>query len=319
MKEKKFKIGIHAILGLVILGIIVFMVLKLLNWQSRTITIDTDVEEGSFDMESLDYYIYPTEDQLAQREDDGVNDILVIGNCAINNNGDKHSVINELEKKLDNAKIYSLIANNSKITCDFEQETISLDAYSFYHIAKSLVDHDFGTQLMTDYGLVFKSDEQKDAYIETANALDMKKIDTILIMYSLTDYYYGSITMLNDEDNVQGYHGSLNSGIKLLQEAYPWASIILASPYPTYAENEKGEILLDSTTDYGFGNASLYIQNQYGIATKLCISYIDNYYYTIKEDNITEYVDSFFLKDKGIDLVAGHIADFINKKGNGAH
>ena len=321
MKEnKKLKIGAHAILGLVILGLIVFMVLKLLHWQSRTVSIDTNVEEGSFDMETLDYYIYPTEDQLAAREDDGVNDILIIGNCAANSNGDKHSVVNELNKSLKNAKIYTLIADRSKITCDNEIElSSSADPYSFYYIAKSLVNDDFKSQYETDYSLVFTTDNQKGDYFNTLNSLDMTRIDTILIFYSLSDYYASSITMLNDDTNVRGYHGSLKSGIKLLQEKYPWASIILASPYPEYMEGENGEIMLDSSTDLGFGNGSLYIQNQYAIATELCISFIDNYYYTINEKNITDYVDSFFLKDKGVDLVADHIASFINNKGNGAN
>lgn len=319
-EKKKFKIGIHAVLGLVILGIIVFMVIKLLNWQSRTVTIDTNVEEGSFDMENLDFYVFPTEDQLAARKDDGVNNILVLGNAAISSNGEKHSVLNELKKRLDNAEITSLVSDKSKVTCEHDNDVyITVDAYCLYNMVNALISGNYTPQAQTSPSEGFASEKLHTEFVENFKNLDMKNIDTILIMYSLQDYYASMLPMYMDGDNVLGYHGSLNTSIKLLQENFPWVSIILASPYPEYMEGDKGEILLDSTTDFGQGNGSVYLQHQYAVATERCISYIDNYYYKINEENITDYVDSFFLKKKGIDLVAEHIADFINNKGKGSY
>lgn len=311
--KKQRKIGIVAALGIVIVAIIIFCVIRLIIWDHSNVIVDTDVEPGYYAMECMDYYVYPDEKLLAERPDDGVEDILVLGNAYANNFGSTHSIVNILKKNLD-AKIYDLSTTRSFLTSVAMYDTPTNDGFSLFYQVSNLIDKDISYAEEIPWKDAFSTRFDKKEYLSTFKKVDLDKIDTIMIMFSLSDYYGQRPTMVFDGEDRRGYHGALYSSIKLLQDNYPHLSIIVVSPYPTYLRGEDGEIIYSNATDYGWGNASVYIDHQYAVATELCVSYIDNYFYVINDSNIEEYVDELNLSEKGITTLGAHIVNFLNDR-----
>ena len=312
-EKKKFKINLHILILIPIVLVIAVVIIRLNNWNKQSTSVDlSDIAEGDYDMECNDYYVYPDPDAGPYENyiDNGVTDILLIGDHILNNNGEDHSILNILKENLD-ANIIDLTCEKVKLTTSYGEPDVGPNSFTLYSVVSALVNKDFKNMKLTYAVEGFASEERYDAYLDTIENLDLNEVDVVIIMYSMHDYLSTVPEMLSDEENVCGYHGALLSSIKLLQEKYPHLQIILSSPTPIYITGDDGSIKLGSTTDYGMGLETVYTVHQYAVATQLCISYIDNYYYKINESNITEYVDGVYLGDAGIDLIAQHMLDFL--------
>lgn len=312
MKEKKkFEFSIHYVFGIILIAIVTICIVKLVQWNKRTTVVDLDVAEGSFDMECLDFYVYPDEEARAKVEDNGVEDIVVFGNDYVNNNGKKHSIINIMRDGMPNANIIDLSVDNSKLGCFKDYLTCGLDAFGFYNLIYQLDKNDFSELDMSDWGEAFSDKGRYKDFMKNLKELDFNKVDTVVIMYSLFDYYNSGITLYKDEHDPYGYHGALLSAVEMLQDKYPHLNIVISSFTPEYYETPEGDLQLSVETDYGWGTSSAYFDHQYAVATQKCVSFIDNYFYAINEENIKEYLDGMNLNDKGIDLIGEHVVKFL--------
>lgn len=309
-EKKKFKPGINLIVGLIILAIVIFIVIKLIIWNSSTTIVDTNVEEGAYDMENLDYYVYPNEEAIAEHGDDGINNILIFGDSFVNNLGAKHSVVNELRKKLD-ANIIDMSCDMCTCTSLYNIFQFGPDAYSLYHLATHFGKKECVAEYTAETS-VFHDDKRHQAFIDNMLEYSYDDIDTVIIMYSLVDYYNMLPGQIVSDKCILGYYGALYNTITYLQENYPHLNIVISSPTLEYITGENGQDILASEKDYGHGNASTYINVLYTVATRSCVSYIDNYFYVINENNYKDYVNGFNLTDEGVDLVVNHMADFLN-------
>ena len=314
-ENKKKRISIIAVLGIVILAVIAFCIYRLVDWSSRSIDFNTDdIEEGEFDLEYLDMYVYPSDEEFPNHIKDDVEDILIIGNVYANNYGQKKSIINMLKKKLD-ANIIDVSIDKSLISCDGPDIGNGRQSGSFYHIVRELGMQDPEAIERTSWFELFSTEERYEKFLETFRTVDLNKIDTIMIMYNLVDYYGGRAALAITEDDARGVRGSFEQGLTYLTENYPHINIIIVSPYPSVFTNENGELVYSATTDYGLMNSSYYFENIYFVATKYCTSFVDNYNYGINESNVTEYVKDTLLTDKGIEFLGNHILTFLDKKG----
>lgn len=309
MNEKKKGFNYHILLIAALAVIVIFCIVKIILWDRNTRVEQVDAEEGEFDMECLDFYVYPDEELLANRPDDGVNTIVVFGNNLVTNKGEKHSIINMMKEGLD-AEIINLAVDNSKM-CNY-QESINygIEAFSLNNLISSIENRDFSFQEGTTWGEAFVNEEDYEGFIETIKSVDFDKVDTVMFMYSLSDYYNGTVLFFQDDKNPRGYHGAILSPVAWFQENYPHINIIISSPVPEFTYID-GKMVLSTETDFGMGNSSEYTSNLYAVATEKCVSYIDNYYYKISESNINEYVDGYNLNDDGIDLIGEHVVNFI--------
>ncbi len=314
-ENKKKRISIIAVLGIVILAVIAFCIYRLVDWSSRSIDFNTDdIEEGEFDLEYLDMYVYPSDEEFPNHIKDDVEDILIIGNVYANNYGNKKSIVNMLKKKLD-ANIIDASIDKSMISCDGPDIGAGRASASFYHLVRQFGMHDSDAIERTGWFELFNTEDRYNEFLETFKTIDLNKIDTIMIMYNLVDYYGGKAALAITEDDARGVRGSLEQGLTYLAENYPHLNIIIVSPYPSVFTNENGELVYSATTDYGLMNSSYYFENIYFVATKYCTSFVDNYNYGINESNVTEYVKDTLLTDKGIELLGNHILTFLDKKG----
>lgn len=314
-ENKKKRISIIAVLGIVILAVIAFCIYRLVDWSARSIDFNTDdIEEGEFDLEYLDMYVYPSDEEFPNHIVDDVEDILIIGNVYANNYGNKKSIVNMLKKKLD-ANIIDASIDKSMISCDGPDIGAGRASASFYHLVRQFGMHDSDAIERTGWFELFNTEDRYNEFLETFKTIDLNKIDTIMIMYNLVDYYGGKAALAITEDDARGVRGSFEQGLTYLAENYPHLNIIIVSPYPSVFTNENGELVYSATTDYGLMNSSYYFENIYFVATKYCTSFVDNYNYGINESNVTEYVKDTLLTDKGIEYLGNHILTFLEKKG----
>ena len=314
-KEKKRRIGIVAILGLIILAMVAFIIYRLVDWDARTITVVTDdIKEGEFDIEVQDMYFYPPEGDFPNHVKDDVEDIVVIGNIYANNSGAEHSILNMMRDNID-ANFIDLTVDKSRVSCDGPEVLVGVDSASLYHLVLQIVNKDIHVLSQTAWPALFFDEDRYYKFLKTANDLDFNKVDTVFIMYNLIDYYNGKAAFAISEDDVRGLRGSYEQTITLLQKEYPHLNIVLVSPYPSVFTGEDGKPVYSNMTDYGSMTSSYYFENVYYVTTKYAISFVDNYSYGITESNISEYVKDTQLTDKGIDFLGQHIIDFYKKKG----
>ena len=316
-EKKKFQINWHLIFGVLLALILITCVVRLVQWNMRTKNVDlSDINDGDYDMECMDFYVYPDAEALANHEDNGVNDILVIGDYIVNNYGKKDSILNYMKDNMEGANIIDLTCEKQMLSCGYNEPGAGPWCFSLHNIIIALTEHNFTFQVGTYPTEPFDTKERYEAYMDTLLNLDLNDVDTVLIMYSMHDYYGGVPEIFLDEHNCYGYHGAILSAIELLQEKYPHLQIILSSPVPEYMTNDDGTLALGSQTNYGQGKETIYIDHQYAVATQCCISYIDNYFYGINESNITDYVDGYNLNKDGIKLIGEHIVEFIRNRGS---
>ena len=84
---------------------------------------------------------------------------------------------------------------------------------------------------------------------------------------------------------------------------------------PTYAQaiDENGNYLNGTITDMGNGTLNHYMIKESDVAMDCSVSFIDNYYGTINEDNYSEYMADYMrYNEKGREKLAERVADIIN-------
>lgn len=310
MEEKKgigFKI--HIIIALVMAAIVGVVIWRLNVWNNRVVTVEHNSTPGEYRSESQDYIIYRKDDQ-PKREPDGVKRAVVFGNYMVNNYGKDTSILNTLKEGLDWEFIdlssdASLITRSKKVGEPGEY----YDEFCLYKMIEYMVAGS-QTPAQEKPPFYYASDEEKEAFVKRWRETDLNKVDYVIIMYSLMDYYY----MLPPQDDRNTYDtlfGSLLQSITLLQAKYPHLEIIVVSGYPEYVDQPDGKREFAYTTDYGFGTMSKYADLEQFAAMSANVTYIDSFYCGINEDNIEKYVDKTNLTDEGIKLVGGHALEKI--------
>ncbi len=147
-------------------------------------------------------------------------------------------------------------------------------------------------------------------------AVDMDKVDMIIIMYDTTDYNtLSAADNPNSEYDVTAYTGALRLSIQNLQKAFPHIQIFIMSHTYARYKDENGKMHNGTVTDLGNGNVPHYLIMEYNAALDCGVSFIDNYFGTINEENYKDYmIDHMHYNDAGRELLAERIAKIINEE-----
>ena len=106
------------------------------------------------------------------------------------------------------------------------------------------------------------------------------------------------------------YTGALRSGVKAIQEAYPHIRIVVMSHTFCHSIDENGNFQNGDRTDLGHGTLSHYLQKELDATMDVSVSFIDNFYGSINEDNYLDYMtDYIHFNDAGRELLAQRFAD----------
>ncbi len=319
MEEKK-GLGwkLHIVVVALILVFAALIMITLIKWdRSGKNVVLEDVEEGEFDYESLDYvFIVDPETLAAHGPDDGINNILCIGDDLLIKNdyvgGD--SLLTIMQRGIPDSQITNLSLVGTRIAdtqnAYLNNNVTYWQAANLYDVVHALCTQDFSLQkeALDNDAIISKE------YYDALTAVDLDKIDTVFIIYSSVDYINASNLYDPEDDyNTATFDGALRASIKTLQSAYPHIRIVVGSPY-LHGVIQGTEVLPASTVNYGNGTLSEYVMRSYNVAMECCVSYEDNYFGLINEGNVNDYCNADTLLNPGIDLIGDHIVEYFKRK-----
>lgn len=279
---------VHIVVLAVIALVVIFTIYKLLRWNAGTAETE-GVVEGDFEVEVQDQVFLLPDDKKAMHEDDGVETILFLGNDILTYYNDENGVVEQVAAKTGATCINAgfpettVALKNSKFDPEYP-----LDAFSFYNVSKAIAEQDFS--LLHDNEKSFE-DSRYYKNAELLESVDMNTVDTLVIFYDAHDYISYRIGMNpdNDSDPVT-YSGALYAGIKMIQEKYPFIRIVCMSFPMCYAYDSSGSLVNGDMYDFGNGRLTTYYQFMMDVSGATGVTFIDNYYGTIDEDNSSEWL-----------------------------
>jgi len=305
-------INVHIVLLVVFLLFIAGIGYRLANWGVE-IDLNEIFKDGPGEYNDLFDVIVPltTEDGqiIYPNYDDGVS-ILVFGNYPFADDRDSEDGLANMIQSMTDATLYNCSIGNSylsSIKSEIDASQNPHDAFSFYRLCQLAVGDEFDSQYLQCVETM--GDEAPAEAMEVYNTLksvDMNTVDVITIMYDGSDYLAGR-RMFDDDDpeNIRYFTGNMVAGVKLLQENYPNIRIIVMSPTYAFGLQSDGSFISSDIKRYGQDVLSTYMIKQGYYCNVLGISFVDNLYGTIHEDNAREYLtDHIHLNIKGRKKVA---------------
>lgn len=314
-QEKQFRLNIHLILLAVIVLIIIFCAVKLYIWNKGVPSdYDPNRQTTDFDTEAMDYIIPLAPDKLEGREDDGVTTILCLGDDPFSLDQGSGGLAEQIAAKT-GATVYNGSFTGTTMAVQFEDynDGYILDAFAFVNVAKSLASGNFD---LLSTAASYSFDQAFPQTVSTLESIDMNTLDMICIMYDGSDYINRRpCEDPNHPDNPQTYTGALRSGIQAIQEAWPHIRIVVMSHTFCHNVNEEGNFENGDRVDLGNGTLSHYLQKELDTTSELGVSFIDNFYGSINEDNYLDYMtDYIHFNDAGRELLATRFAECIFPK-----
>lgn len=309
-------VNLHIILIAAIFLIAIVSAYRLYKW-NKGVPLDTDtpdVDTSQFDVEPLDMILPMDSSLLAGHEDDGVTTILCLGNNAFTDDRSETGLSSLIAAKT-NAVVYDCAFPDSSAACKYPiyNPEYTRDHFNLYYVTECFRNNEF-TAIAS-----IANDEPDPIYAETVEVMktvDMDKVDVILIMYDSTDYNQGTPSDNPDNPNdVTAFTGGLRTTINNIKSAWPYIRIFVMSP--TYAQymDEDGKLHNGTTTDMGNGTLNHYVVKESDAAMDCGVSFIDNYFGTINEDNYKKYMtDHMHYNQAGREKLADRIADIINNR-----
>lgn len=314
--NKSLRLNLHIILVAAILLIAALAIFRLYKWNLGT-DLDSDVgdvDPSEFDVETLDMIIPMDASLLEGREDDGVTTILCLGNNPFTDDRDVTGLAAQIASKT-GAVVYDCAFPDSSAACKYPMYNpeYTKDHFNFFYVVECFRNKEF--RAITSIA----GDEPDPRYMEAVNVMetvDMDKVDIILVMYDSTDYNMGTPSDNPQNPNdVTAFTGGLRTTLQNIQSTWPHIRVIVMSP--TYARymDEDGELHNGTLTDMGNGTLNHYLVKESEAVLDCGVSFIDNYYGTINEDNYEEYMtDHMHYNAAGRELLAERVADVINNK-----
>ncbi len=250
---------------------------------------------------------------------DGVTTIVAFGNAPFADDRDSADSLANLIGASTKATIYNVSVSGSYLAADgatLSSSIAPLDAFNFYWLTTAfcLRNNDYIYQdIFQTLGDKLPPDGL-EAY-NTLLSIDFSTVDVIAIMYDGADYLAGH-NMYSDDNatDIQQFTGNLEAGIELIKQTYPDIRIIVMSPTYAYAVDEAGNYV--SSDQYRYGNQdvlSTYVIKEYESCYRQYVTFIDNLYGTVTEDNASDYLtDNIHLNLEGRKKVAERFIYYLN-------
>lgn len=319
-QESPAKSGIHVNLHIVLIAAIFLIAIisayRLYKW-NKGVPLDTDtsdVDTSQFDVEPLDMILPMDSSLLAGREDDGVTTILCLGNNPFTDDRSETGLASLITAKT-GAVVYDCAFPNSSAACKYPvyNPEYTRDHFNLYYVTECFRNNEF-TAIAS-----IANDEPDPIYAETVEVMktvDMDKVDVVLIMYDSTDYNQGTPSDNPDNPNdVTAFTGGLRTAINNIKNTWPYIRVFVMSPTYALYMDEDGKLHNGTTTDMGNGTLNHYVVKESDAAMDCGVSFIDNYFGTINEDNYKEYLsDHMHYNQAGREKLADRIADIINNR-----
>lgn len=311
-------LNVHVFFALAMIIVIGLVAYRFTHWGQRVSQSDIFKDgQGSYD-DSWDS-ILPLTDENGQMVITDASNIVLFGNAPFADDRDSSDSLANLIAKETGANVYNCSISGSYLAAqelNFDPTVAAMDAYCLYwlvSLATGAPIDNYYVQAAEQLG--DKTPADAEEVINTLKTLDFNTIDTVAIMYDATDYLLGN-PMYNDDsptDPTQ-FTGNLEASLDILQSLYPQIRIIVMSPTYAYAVDENGDYV--SSDMYIYNNRdvlSTYVIKECYSANLHSVSFMDNLYGSITEDNAKEYLtDNLHLNVKGRKLIAKRFEYFLN-------
>lgn len=309
-KKSGLLANIQLILLAAIVLVIAFSAFRLYKWNKGTPSdYDPNYQTTDFDIEVMDNLIPLAPDKREDFEDDGVTTILCLGDDPFSLDQGENGLASQIAKKT-GATVYNGSFTGTTMAAQFASynDGYILDAFSFSYVAKSLAEGNFD---LMKTAATYSYDENFAKTTQMLSELNMNTVDMICVMYDGSDYInkrpcddpnapYDEIT----------YTGALRSGVKAIQDAYPHIRIVVMSHTFCHSIGEDGNFQNGDRADLGHGTLSHYLQKERDATMDVGVSFIDNFYGSINEDNYLDYMtDYIHFNDAGREVLAQRFAD----------
>ncbi len=311
-------LNVHVFFVLVMIVVIGLVAYRFTHWGQRVSQSDIFKDgQGSYD-DSWDS-ILPLTDENGQMVITDASNIVLFGNAPFADDRDSSDSLANLIAKETGANVYNCSISGSYLAAqelNYDPTVAAMDAYCLYWLVclatGSPIDN-YYVQAAEQLG--DKTPADAEEVINTLKTLDFNTIDTVAIMYDATDYLLGNPMYSDDNptDPTQ-FTGNLEASLDVLQSLYPQIRIIVMSPTYAYAVDENGDYI--SSDMYIYNNRdvlSTYVIKECYSANLHSVSFMDNLYGSITEDNAKEYLtDNLHLNVKGRKLIAKRFEYFLN-------
>ena len=311
-------LNVHVFFALAMIIVIGLVAYRFTHWGQRVSQSDIFKDgQGSYD-DSWDS-ILPLTDENGQMVITDASNIVLFGNAPFADDRDSSDSLANLIAKETGANVYNCSISGSYLAAqelNFDPTVAAMDAYCLYwlvSLATGAPIDNYYVQAAEQLGDRTPADAEE--VINTLKTLDFNTIDTVAIMYDATDYLLGN-PMYNDDNPTDPtqFTGNLEASLDILQSLYPQIRIIVMSPTYAYAVDENGDYV--SSDMYIYNNRdvlSTYVIKECYSANLHSVSFMDNLYGSITEDNAKEYLtDNLHLNVKGRKLIAKRFEYFLN-------
>ena len=313
MKKSKKDMIIHASIIAVILLILIVSIFKLVKWNLGSEDAGAVVTDEDFDTEPEDYVTAMSDELLASKQDDGVTDIVFLGDELLSKYSGEDGIPLLTQGMVADSKVYNIGFEGMHLSTSSSvwAEENSADSFSLYWVAKSIALGDYN--LLNNYAESVNPDFKET--VKLLEAIDFTTVDVLAISYGVHDYLDGRlITDVADPNNISAYTGSLKSSIEAIQEAYPHIRIIVMAPTFCLVE-QNGQLVNCDVTNTGYGMLADYMVAGKSIAVELNVTYLDNYYgVKINAENYKDYLEeNIYPNADGRKMIAERLAKVLNK------
>lgn len=315
--KKGFRINAHIILLSVMAVVFILVIYNVKNW-GNYISQEEIFSDGLGTYEdTMDDFI-PLLDEggnLVKADYSDGFTIVTFGNAPFaDDRGSENNLANLIAKRAD-ATVYNCAVSGSYLAAEnynYDAKNSPMDIYTFYWLSVLATT---GVEINSNFESAADSlgddiPPESSEVLEILNTLDFNTVDAIVVMYDATDYLMGH-TMdrmaytVEDSKDPTCFTGNLVAGIELFQQNYPHIRIIVMSPTYAFAIDENGEYISSDVQRYGQDVLSTYCILQSAVCNAMGVTFVDNIYGTITEDNAGEYLtDNLHLNQKGRELVA---------------
>lgn len=312
-----FRINMHIVLLTTILVVFSLIIYRVMTW-GNFISQEDIFSDGPGNYNDNMDSIFPLLDadgnMVPLDYSDGLT-IVAFGNAPFaDDRGSENNLANLIAERT-NATVYNCSISGSYLAAEsiaFNAEISPMDAYCFYWLTILIQGYDINNYYeRAALALGEETPPEAADVLETLHSIDFNTVDAIIVMYDATDYLMGH-PMSNDEydKDILCFTGNLAAGIDVFQQTYPHIRIIVMSPPYAFAIDEKGEYISSDVQRYGHDVLSTYSILESRICYSMNVSFVDNLYGSITEDNASEYLsDNLHLNLSGRRLIAERAAE----------
>lgn len=301
-------ISVHVVLLIAIAAAASAAVILILVWnRGIDIHINPSDNAGRYNVEVNDSMVYLTDEQLAGHDDDGITTILCLGDEPFSYDESDSGLAGQIAALGgDNVTVINASFPSSQVTCEnstYQTGTLDEmdDIFNLFYVSYAISIGDFSS--LETVASVHNDNPVFAQSVQALKDTDFGTVDMIAIMYDASDYINGaSMQNPDNPDDLTTYVSSLSNALKLIQNQYPYIRIVFLSPYYAEYEGSSGR-----TTDRGNGTITNYFQWAYDTCADCGVSFLDNYYGSVNENNYEDYTsDGVHLNSAGCTKIADH-------------